>query len=359
MFVTQPRAAAIAAASGDSAPAIRGLTLDGVFYSLESQAGRPAAVLFLGRLPCARAIDIFRALQRHESDFAAREAEVVAVVDIRSAHIADFVFNTPAGARVVLCGSEFFGRWRFDDREPMLTMIDRAGRVVSTIDLADPTSAAEAALREIEAMPFEPARDDILPAPVLLVPQILDRDLCGELIAHFEASAHVRGGMASIDAQGNPIHKIDDAKKHRNDFVLEPSDPFLTRALSGLIIRCLPEVKKAFNVDACHTDRILLARYDDSGGFFRRHRDNAAASVAFRQFALSVNLNSDYEGGHLLFPEYNSHRYKPGAGAGVVFSCSLLHEAAPVTRGRRHVLLTFLHNAEAQARWLESTAGRR
>jgi heme-degrading monooxygenase HmoA len=42
----------------------------------------------------------------------------------------------------------------------------------------------------------------------------------------------------------------------------------------------------------------------------------------------------------------------------VVFSCSLLHEAAPVTKGRRYVLLTFLHNAEAQARWLASTAKR-
>ena len=71
-----------------------------------------------------------------------------------------------------------------------------------------------------------------------------------------------------------------------------------------------------------------------------------------------MNLNAeDYDGGHLLFPEYNSHRYKPGTGAGVIFSCSLLHEAAPVTRGRRYVLLTFFHDAEAQARWLRDTAG--
>ena len=77
-----------------------------------------------------------------------------------------------------------------------------------------------------------------------------------------------------------------------------------------------------------------------------------APGVEFRQFELSINLNSEYEGGHLLFPEYNSHRYKPGAGAGIIFSCSLLHEAAQVAKGRRYVLLTFLHDAASQARRL-------
>jgi hypothetical protein len=31
----------------------------------------------------------------------------------------------------------------------------------------------------------------------------------------------------------------------------------------------------------------------------------------------------------------------------VVFSCPLLHAAVPVTKGRRYVVLTFLHDAEA------------
>jgi hypothetical protein len=35
-----------------------------------------------------------------------------------------------------------------------------------------------------------------------------------------------------------------------------------------------------------------------------------------------------------------------------VFSASLLHEATPVIKGQRYVLLTFFHNAEAQARRL-------
>ena len=45
-----------------------------------------------------------------------------------------------------------------------------------------------------------------------------------------------------------------------------------------------------------------------------------------------------------MFPEYGDYRYKPAAGAAVVFSCSLLHEALPVTRGQRFALLSFMRD---------------
>ena len=150
-------------------------------------------------------------------------------------------------------------------------------------------------------------------------------------------------------------HKIDGDKKHRFDLVLGPRDPFQGAVLGAILTRCLPEIKKAFQIEIAHTDRLLLARYDETGGFFRRHRDNAAPSVAFRQFALTINLNDDYDGGCLQFPEYNLRRYRPRAGSAVAFSCSLLHEASAVTRGRRYCALTFLHDAAAQARWLAAT----
>ncbi len=72
--------------------------------------------------------------------------------------------------------------------------------------------------------------------------------------------------------------------------------------------------------------------------------------MAFRQFAVSLNLNTgEYEGGDLEFPEFDNDLYSPPAGGAVVFSASLLHAAKPVTRGKRYVLLTFLHDAQAEA----------
>jgi predicted 2-oxoglutarate/Fe(II)-dependent dioxygenase YbiX len=98
-------------------------------------------------------------------------------------------------------------------------------------------------------------------------------------------------------------------------------------------------------------DRILIARYDDTGGYFKRHRDNLSPQTAFRDFAVSMNLNTDdYDGGELRFPEFGDDRYDPPAGSAAIFSASLLHEALPVTRGRRYVALSFLSGAGAQDR---------
>jgi predicted 2-oxoglutarate/Fe(II)-dependent dioxygenase YbiX len=358
MNLPQFKRPTLATRVGDLAPATNGMASDDVFYSLEAQAGRPAVVILLGKLPLSEGLLLLTAFQRRAADLAACETDVVALIDMQSPRARGYSEAALNPVRIIFCEPDVFTRWGFDGFDPAVAVLNRGGRVVAVIDETVEAEVAEAALAGVAALPRETAQDVILPAPVLHVPGIFSPAFCRQLIDHFEASAHQVGGMAAIDARGNAIHKIDEAKKHRNDFVLGARDPHLSGVLNGLIRSVVPEIKKAFHIDACHTDRFVIARYDDAGGYFRRHRDNSAPSVAFRQFALSVNLNSDYDGGHLLFPEYNSHRYKPGAGAGVVFSCSLLHEAAPVSKGRRYVLLTFLHNAEAQTRWLASTAKR-
>jgi hypothetical protein len=65
------------------------------------------------------------------------------------------------------------------------------------------------------------------------------------------------------------------------------------------------------------------------------------------RFAVSVNLNEGYEGGEIGFPEYGPQLYRPGAGAALVFSCSLLHGISPITLGRRYAFLPFLHDDAA------------
>jgi predicted 2-oxoglutarate/Fe(II)-dependent dioxygenase YbiX len=49
----------------------------------------------------------------------------------------------------------------------------------------------------------------------------------------------------------------------------------------------------------------------------------------------------------LSFPEFGPRRYRAPTGGAVVFSCSLLHQVDPVTRGRRHAFLPFLYDEEA------------
>jgi predicted 2-oxoglutarate/Fe(II)-dependent dioxygenase YbiX len=90
----------------------------------------------------------------------------------------------------------------------------------------------------------------------------------------------------------------------------------------------------------------LIACYDaQEGGYFRPHRDNLSMGTAHRKFAVSINLNAeDFEGGDLRFPEFGPRTYRPPTGGAVVFACGLLHEATPVTRGRRYAVLPFLYD---------------
>ena len=89
---------------------------------------------------------------------------------------------------------------------------------------------------------------------------------------------------------------------------------------------------------------LLAFSGDGDDGYFRAHRDSVSHKAGEeRRFALSVNLNDDFEGGRLRFNEFGPQTYCPAAGDGVVFSCKLLHEAMPVTKGRRFGLFAFFY----------------
>jgi predicted 2-oxoglutarate/Fe(II)-dependent dioxygenase YbiX len=104
-------------------------------------------------------------------------------------------------------------------------------------------------------------------------------------------------------------------------------------------------MRKAFQFGASRIERYIVACYDGSqGGHFRAHRDNTTPGTAHRRFAVTLNLNEDFDGGELWFPEFGDRRYRPPLGGAVVFSCSLLHEATPVTRGLRYASLPFLYD---------------
>jgi predicted 2-oxoglutarate/Fe(II)-dependent dioxygenase YbiX len=94
-------------------------------------------------------------------------------------------------------------------------------------------------------------------------------------------------------------------------------------------------------------DRYTVSCYDSAiGGYFRRHRDNLNAGAEHRRFAVSLNLNSNYEGCDLIFPEFGRRTYRAPAGGAIVFSCGTLHEVNPITKGTRYACLPFLYSEE-------------
>jgi hypothetical protein len=174
-------------------------------------------------------------------------------------------------------------------------------------------------------------------APVLLLPRALDEAYRDRLIRLWERDGGTDTGVARAGGE-----VLDANFKRRRDHTVE--DRVLLRELTSVVgLRVLPEVRKAFAFRATRFEGFKIACYDAAtGGFFRPHRDNLTPSTAHRVFALTLNLNDDYDGGQLRFPEYGNQVYRPDAGAALVFSCAHLHEVLEVTAGRRFVLLSFL-----------------
>jgi len=342
---------------GDRAPAILGAAASGEFFSLDAQAGRPAAIVAVGALDAVAAARVLERLRAARPLFQAAGVEFAALVQPDPQFTARFsqdpaarddLFYVTTGAGVERASA---------DGHAPLVLIDRGGRVVDILPLAEAADIGAWLSRNAPRIWSEPAQVRGSAAPVLFIPNIASTDLCRALIDHFEGSAHEAGVMASYKDSG-AYAKLDESKKKRRDTELTEASPLYAEVLKILSSQVIPEIKRAFNSDMVFADRVLIARYDDTGGYFKRHRDNAAPHTVFRDFAVSLNLNThEYEGGELNFPEFDDHRYNPPAGAAAVFSASLLHEAMPVTKGSRYVLLTFLGGAEAQAKlsaWLNS-----
>lgn len=221
--------------------------------------------------------------------------------------------------------------------DPMLRIVDIA-----------PLGDRDRAFRMLERLPRQVGATLRPPAPILLLSDVLEPDLCRRLIEVFDRDGGRETGFMA-DSNGKAVQNLDQGWKRRRDIML--SDPPVVAGVRARIgRRVCPEIKKAFQFTVSRTERDLIARYDaDTGGHFRAHRDDVgAASVAHRRFAMSIPLNDDFDGGELSFPEYGYDDVKPPAGTAVVFSASILHAVAPVTGGRRYVFLTFLFDEAAE-----------
>jgi predicted 2-oxoglutarate/Fe(II)-dependent dioxygenase YbiX len=225
-----------------------------------------------------------------------------------------------------------------------LYVLDANLRIVEAVHGAPAIQAGDA-VRDALARATSAAADDSY-APVLLVPNALDLDLCTRLCELAALGSQPTGIERS--AAGQRRTEIDPSFKRRRDHVV--ADQALIAELTHrLSCRIMPEVAKAFSFAATRFEGFKIGCYDArERGRFRRHRDNLSRATAHRRFAVSLNLNEDYAGGELRFPEYGLRAYRPRTGGAVVFSCSLLHEALEVTDGRRFVLLTFLYGDQDQ-----------
>ena len=246
-----------------------------------------------------------------------------------------------------LPGIRFF--WDFD--RSVTALYGEPGQVWYVLDPA---------LRVIARLPFSPdAADQVaatlnsLPsvaqycagrqAPVLLLNDVFEPEFCARLIAYYDRLGGIESGHYS-EVDGKTVEVRDYGVKRRKDRAL--ADPELLRQAQARIRRrVIPEIAKIHQAAVSKLERPIVGCYDaHDGGHFQPHRDNTTHASAHRQFAISINLNEDFQGGELVFPEYGPQGFKMPTGGAVVFSCALLHAVTPVRAGRRLAFLPFLYD---------------
>jgi peroxiredoxin/predicted 2-oxoglutarate/Fe(II)-dependent dioxygenase YbiX len=239
-------------------------------------------------------------------------------------------------------------------------VLDPRLRVLAVLPVDDAATHAARLVAFVAGLPPLAGDAASSAAPVLVVPRVFEPEFCRALIEGHERGGAFDSGFMRSDDTGRTVMVVDHRHKRRRDHLIE--DARTRRAIDHrLARRLLPEMRKAFQFDATRIERHLVARYDAGAGHFRPHRDDTTKGTAHRRFAVTINLNAEsYEGGDLRFPEYGPRAsYRPPSGGAVIFSCSLLHEALPVTRGVRYAFLPFLYDdaaAELRARNLEHLA---
>jgi predicted 2-oxoglutarate/Fe(II)-dependent dioxygenase YbiX/peroxiredoxin len=334
---------------GDTAPWFKAPALDGnPNFAFDTVGGRYVMLLFFGAASDEEIGSALEMLAQYRALFDDRRACFFGVVN-DSARLADkrIAQNLP-GIRFFLDYEGNIARLYGDPegnpvQAPCWILLDPTMRVMGVA----PIEQGDVLLKHLRALLAAPAPEAV--APILIVPHVFEPAFCRNLIAYYEAHGGEDSGFMR-EVNGKTTVIVDPSHKKRQDCVIE--DKALVGQARARLVRFLrPQIERAFQFQLTRIERWIVASYGaDSGGYFRPHRDNMTKGTAHRRFACSINLNAEeYEGGDLCFPEYGDRLYRAPTGGAVIFSCSLLHEARPVTSGRRYAFLPFFYDEAAAA----------
>ena len=348
---------------GDSAPWFQQRSLGNPRYAFDTAAGRYTVLCFFGSAAAPAAAARLSAVRRRtdlfDDAFCSFFGVTMDPTDEAEKRIAESYpgyrffldFDGAVARRYGALPSEEAGDALGSEERiayrPLWVLLDPTLRVLKALPFRQDGSDAAELIETLERLPpasrfagFE------LQAPILFLPNVFDRALCDRLVGLYEAHGGEESGfMREVDGKTVAVH--DHAHKRRRDHVIE--DQTLVKHTQAIFLRkVVPQIQKAHQFRVTRMERYLVGCYTaEDRGHFRAHRDNTTRGTAHRRFAVSVNLNEDFDGGEVSFPEYGPRSFKPPAGGAVVFSCSLLHAVSAVTRGRRYAFLPFLYDDAA------------
>jgi predicted 2-oxoglutarate/Fe(II)-dependent dioxygenase YbiX/peroxiredoxin len=331
---------------GDPVPWFSAPVITGGSFDLHVSAGRWVVLSFLGSAADPRAMAEAAELAREGASFGEDHLTIGCVFTGEPDDIGNLAALSRSGLSFLADYDGAISRSFGALEMPRTVVLDPMLRAVADIPWDTPQGHAETVRNVLRGLP---AVDDSagvpLFAPALMVPRVFGFDICDFLVQFYESQGAVDSGF-QFDVGGKTTTLSDWRLKRRSDVAV--GAPEVRDLVRGQIVRrLLPAIEQYFQFRATRMDRCIVACYDSEvGGHFHRHRDNVNAGAQHRRLAVSINLNNDFEGCDLVFPEFGRKAYRPSEGGALVFSCGALHQVTPVTKGRRYAFLAFLYGEE-------------
>ncbi|WP_298111885.1 2OG-Fe(II) oxygenase [Bradyrhizobium sp.] len=335
---------------GDPVPWFSLPVLTGGSFDLQASAGRWVVLGFLGSLDDPRAMTEAAELASLVATFS-EDHLVGGCVFTGSAENAERLAAISNGMLSLIrdqdgAVSRSFGA----DEVPRTFILDPMLRAVADIAWDNPQGHANMVRTVVQGLPaVEDSSGVPMFAPALLVPRVFSFGICDFLVQFYETQGAVDSGF-QFDLEGKTVTLSDWRLKRRSDVAV--GVPEVRELIRDHIVRRLVgPIERYFQFKVTRMDRYIVACYDSAvAAHFHRHRDNINAGAQHRRFALSINLNKDFEGGDLMFPEFGRKTYRASEGGALVFSCGALHQVTPVTKGKRYAFLAFMYGEEDVAK---------
>jgi predicted 2-oxoglutarate/Fe(II)-dependent dioxygenase YbiX/peroxiredoxin len=343
-------------ALGDPVPSFAAALLGQGSFDLSVAAGRWVVLSFLGEPSHPRVEPELAAMLDGAPHFDEDHIVFYGILSAPPDDPAPFLSRTTPAASFLVDADGAIGR-AFGADMPRTVVLDPMLRAVANIAWDHAGGHAQTVIEVLRGLPsVDDSAGVPLTAPVLIVPRVFDFPLCDTLVKFYDTLGGKDSGFL-LDVDGKTTKVVDHRLKRRNDLAV--AHPQLREAIRSQIVRRLvPAIERFFQFQATRMDRTIVACYDSAvGGHFYRHRDNVNIGAQHRRFAVSINLNKDFDGCDLMLPEFGRRTYRAPHGGAVVFSCGALHQVTPVTRGRRYAFLAFLYG-EADAALREANNAR-
>ena len=342
----------------DPVPWFEAPALAGTSHSLGAMAGRWVALCFVNDLSDPAIVrtlgDIIVSLGRFFND---DHVVFYAVLTSPPSDTTPFMQASHRGMGFLTDYEGQITKMYGAEAKPCIILVDPLLRANKIFPLGAEGVSSEQIISCLRDLPLiDDSAGVTMTAPALIIPRVFESDFCDYLIGLYEQNGGKDSGFM-IDEGGKTKTIIDHSKKQRHDFLVE--DAAVREGIRDRIVRrVLPAMERFFQYRPTRMDRYLVSCYGaEDGGHFSRHRDNVNAGARHRKFAASFNLNGNYDGCDLLFPEFGRRLYRAPVGGAIVFSTGALHQVTPITRGKRYAFVPFFYGEEeAQQRLINNSS---